>query len=408
MRKLVINFLAAFLFLASMASCVDRSDESLERLDVPALPIPVTPEGSRTIAQGEVLLSETENAYNPIPNSDGSLIAYVRTGWGRPGGSGGFGRSNLVSDIHVMDIDGNVQTKDALADAFLYGWSSDGKSLNSYRSWVSSTVSLEGEVLTTGRFQRVSDCLSLPERVSFSPLTNSTLWLHNYYENVKQTQTSPGSYYCSSDFVRSSIQSSEGEIAVYQSPLDLDALLVPSPNGRYIAVAPSRGGTGEHLLVFDNQSGSWADLGEMVVHPDEGWDYIRPSWNPWFADSSGLVFVTNGNIVISSPDGNSKQVIVKPKRAIGIPVPSPDGRRIAFVTFEPTPKNVRRDLKFWGGTTIWIVPSLSGSQPRAVTVNNRDTTYCLRWLNHNELVFDRIADETGFQKARLWKVGIQD
>jgi hypothetical protein len=51
----------------------------------------------------EVLLSETENAYNPIPSPDGKLIAYVRTGWGQAGRTTGFGRSNLRSEIAVMD-----------------------------------------------------------------------------------------------------------------------------------------------------------------------------------------------------------------------------------------------------------------------------------------------------------------
>jgi len=50
----------------------------------------------------EILLSP-ENAYNPIPSPDGKLIAFVRTGWGREGGSGGMGRSNLVSEIGVME-----------------------------------------------------------------------------------------------------------------------------------------------------------------------------------------------------------------------------------------------------------------------------------------------------------------
>src|ERR1700691_3358488 len=39
-------------------------------------------------APNEKLLSE-ENGYNPIPSPNGKLIAYVRTGWGRPGGGGG-------------------------------------------------------------------------------------------------------------------------------------------------------------------------------------------------------------------------------------------------------------------------------------------------------------------------------
>src|SRR5215207_1618264 len=68
----------------------------------------------------EVPLSGAENAYNPIPNAGGTLIAYVRTGWGRPGGTGGFGRSNLVSEVMLMDASGRVASDRPLADAFLY------------------------------------------------------------------------------------------------------------------------------------------------------------------------------------------------------------------------------------------------------------------------------------------------
>src|SRR5215468_4596034 len=53
----------------------------------------------------ELLLSDTQNACTPIPSPDGSMIAYVLTGrWDR--GSGGLGRSNLRSQVMVMDRDG--------------------------------------------------------------------------------------------------------------------------------------------------------------------------------------------------------------------------------------------------------------------------------------------------------------
>ena len=66
-------------------------------------------------------LLSTENAYNPFPSPDGKYIAYVRTGWGRPGGSSGFGRSNLVSELAVIDGNGNPVAKPPLVDAFLSG-----------------------------------------------------------------------------------------------------------------------------------------------------------------------------------------------------------------------------------------------------------------------------------------------
>lgn len=62
---------------------------------------------SRAPSLPEVLLSGSA-AYNPIPSPNGKMIAYVRTGWGREGGSGGFGRSNLVSEVMVMTENGTT------------------------------------------------------------------------------------------------------------------------------------------------------------------------------------------------------------------------------------------------------------------------------------------------------------
>src|SRR6267378_6149809 len=69
-------------------------------------------------APNEMLLS-AENAYNPIPSPNGKMIAYVRTGWGRPGVSGGFGRSNLISEVAVIGDDGKPIVAAPLTDTFL-------------------------------------------------------------------------------------------------------------------------------------------------------------------------------------------------------------------------------------------------------------------------------------------------
>ncbi len=411
MRKLTHYLLALTIafFAGVVAFALWYSTPVKTQIDFSALSdIQTNSQDNPKITSDEILLSETENAYNPIPSPDGSLIAYVRTGWNGHRGSGGTGRSNLVSDIAVMDADGNVQTKQSLADAFLYGWTSDGKSLNCYRDGGFSVISLDGKVLTKGRLPADSDFQDVSERAAFLPITNSVLWLQNYSVNVKRTYTSPGAWRTESDFVRSAIQSSNGEIAKNNSQLNTYALLIPSPNGRYLAVAPpnSQGGWDKHLLIYDKQKTSWSNLGEIIIHPDEDWDYIKPAWNPWFADSSRLVFATASGIVISSPDGESKQIISNPKQASGLAVPSPDGNFVAYTTFEPTPRKQRVDLKFWGDATIWVVPVVADSKARSVTQKNLDTTRSLRWLNNHQLVFDRIADEDFYRKARLWKVDI--
>jgi len=351
---------------------------------------------------GEILLSETENAYNPIPNADGSLIAYVRTGWYREKGSGGFGSSNLVSDIAVMNADGNVLTEKPLADAFLQGWTSDDKYLICSRDGEYSIISPDGKILLSGRLPARSDSGDVSEQIAFLSTSNSVLWLQNYFADVKRKEISPGSFQITSKFIRSAIESPGKEFAKLGFRNSADSVLVPSPDEKYIALIGR-----ENLRVYDIEKASWTDLGKIIIHPDDDRDFIKPSWNPWFADGSRLVFMTASGIVVSSPDGKSRQNVFKPKQASGLPVSSPDGTRIAFATFEPRPIKERADLKFWGGSTIWIVPVAENSTARDVSKKNPDTTYSLRWLNDHALVFDRVADEMFYKKARLWKVDVK-
>ena len=123
-------------------------------------------EAAMVEAQGptEALVS-TENAYNPIPSPDGKYIAYVRTGWGRPKGSGGFGRSNLVSEVAVTDASGSLVEKNPVADAFLAGWTPDSTDLVCYRDGEYSLVSLDGKRSRKGWLPGATNVIGT-ERVS--------------------------------------------------------------------------------------------------------------------------------------------------------------------------------------------------------------------------------------------------
>src|ERR1700722_3917992 len=94
-----------------------------------------------------------ENPYNPIPSPSGKMIAYVRTGWGRPGGTGGFGRSNLISEVLVLTTDGKKITENPLTDTFLAGWTPDGTALVTYRDWRYSLAALSGKKSLQGELR---------------------------------------------------------------------------------------------------------------------------------------------------------------------------------------------------------------------------------------------------------------
>src|SRR5262249_17505718 len=172
-------------------------------------------------------------------------------------------------------------------------------------------------------------------------------------------------------------------------------MLVPSPDGRYIAAVDVANWCEKTLWVYDTQTNSWANLGKANVHPSaigpgNDWDWMGSTWDPWFRDSSRLAFVSDRSIVVSSPDGKSRQEIVKAKSVIGLATPSPDGQLIAYVTFDANVNRVQPNWTFWGNTTI-SVSTVIGSTPRAVTRKSPETTYNLRWLDVDTIVFDRFT-----------------
>lgn len=331
----------------------------------------------------ETLFSK-ENAYNPIPSPDGKMVAFVRTGWGRPGGSGGFGRSNLVSEVVVVTDEGKPVTASPLTDTFLAGWTPKSNELVCYRDSKYSLVALNGRKASEGKVRNGESGVPT-ERVSYLPVLGEIAWSHVGQDSTTVIETQ--------DRITASHKGWLGDT------------LVPSPNGRYVAVFGNT--LQKHLWVYDMQLSKWSDLGPATIYPDEDWDWMKATWSPWFADSSHLAYFSGATLTISEPDGSAKKTVLV-ERAAGLATPSPDGKFLAYVTFDPRPRQSRTDLKFWGGTIIWILPLVSGGEPYAVTEKNSATTYDLRWLGNESLVFDRLIDEVFPRHASIWKVSLRD
>jgi Tol biopolymer transport system component len=189
-------------------------------------------------------------------------------------------------------------------------------------------------------------------------------------------------------------------------------MLVPSPDGRYIEAIDITRWADDQLWVYDTQNKSWANLGTVTVHPDiiypnNDWDWMHSTWNPWVGDGSQLAFISGGSIMVSTPDGKTRQTIIHPAGSIGLATPSPDGKLIAYVTFDAKLNKEQPQWTFWGNTTIWVVPTVPGAKARPVTNKAAETTYCLRWLNNQEIVFDRLPHEPFTSNARLWRVRVE-
>ncbi len=64
-------------------------------------------------------------------------------------------------------------------------------------------------------------------------------------------------------------------------------------------------------------------------------------------------------LYVVSPDGKNRRKLGGAAHA-GLAIPSPDGSMVAFITSAPRPRKGRPHLSFWGGSSIWVVPSGGG------------------------------------------------
>jgi hypothetical protein len=282
----------------------------------------------------------------------------------------------------VMTTSGTVLSPTPLANAFLFSWTPDGNDLICYRDWHFLLVGPHGGVSRQADETGGDSGFSRSERVAYLSKADTFVWVEH--------QSSP----------RTLLLTQSGPIA--ENSMITGAIVVPSPDERFIAVA----GNGMDLWIYDTAKKTWANLGRADIHPNPDWDYIKPSWNPWFADSSRLAFFSGSSLVVASPDGRHRTVLHVTSPA-GLAVPSPDGKRVAYITVTPRSMKIRPDLKFWGGTVIWTVPLSDGKVKRIqITSPNDDTTYDLNWAGNDRLVFDRISDTPFYSHARLWTASV--
>ncbi len=323
---------------------------------------------------GESLFLADVTAYNPIPSPDGKKVAFVETGWARRGGSGGYGRSNLQSDVRIADKDGKLLGDGPLADAFLAGWAPDGARLVCFRDWRFFLIAPDGTKSQAGLIREQE---SRPERVQYDSTTRRFLWAER-------------------DFGLGIVKTDAGEeLARHESLLGHLAL---SNDGKWLAAISER-----ELVVLNIGSRQWSKLGPVTLHPDSEWDYTKPAWNPWFSDSARLTFVSEGKVVVATPDGKEKKTLCQLRWPGGLATASPDGKRVGYVTFVERPRTNRPDLKFWGDARVWVVSVEQPARVEAVTGENPSSISTLRWLNNDEVIFDRLSD-TG--PARLWRADV--
>jgi hypothetical protein len=336
-------------------------------------------------SQRETMFLDVD-AYQPVPSPDGKLIAYVLTGM-KMNGFAGMGRSHLRSQVEFVDQTGK-HLHDPNVEGFLGEWLPDSSAVVSYRDWRFNLVTPVGSQKGGAIPQR--DTPNSPpgaERAQYIPAFDGFVWIEHSGEITY-------------------LKTMNGPVASFDGLLPSEALIMPSPDGRYLAIGGKTPYEWEdrNFWTYDIEKSTWKDLGPLSIHPDPNWDYIKPNWNPWFPDSIHLALFSGSSLYTVLADGTERHELLAIENA-GLPVPSPDGELIAYVTFAPRLREHRSDLKFWGGSPIWVV-SAQGGAPRQMTLPSKDETCDLRWLTNSSLVFDRIGEGLFNPHARIWTVPV--
>ena len=354
-------------------------------------------------ASGTESVFPSRNGTRPHTSPDGQWIAYEETGWGRPGGSGGFGRSNLISISHVVRTDGTDDR--VVSDMFLVGWMSDSKRVGTARDGFAAISDFDGNAVAEfGNSGAEKYQYSSNQKVpwtkgdlrsqfgGFMPHRKRLNGSENYGFGEGGAFSPDGNWYglledkggmffLAVDGRRMPIKISDGFSRWRPSTKW-------SPDGRYVQL------TGDSSwLIIDlqdrNATYEIENMDDSVFPGDCG---SRCDGTPWSKDVSRLAFVRKGQIWVSDGLGrNAKQVTFDSTRKVS-PILSRDGRSVAYLTWLP---DYRRNNVRLGPTDVWVVDvestlAVRVTSPAAGRINSLD------WLDDHTLLFDRLHhDEWG-------------
>jgi len=352
----------------------------------------------------------SQNGTVPMVSPDGKWLAYVETGWGRWGGSGGFGRSNLVSLVHAVKTDG---TDDRLiSDMFLVSWLADSRHIASARDGHAAVCNLEGEIVAEfgqaldAEWQKYADQRAKEwrkyagrsvERIKGVPRFQGGPRMPHRKRltrpwNMSESGTfSPDGKWIgpvSSDSGAAFINA-EGERIQVRVPAGAQfrhRQATWSPAGRYVVLT---GLYWNRILVMDTQARD-SNLIDNV-DPVQGfgsWDYRKCRWNPWSRDGSRIAFLRGSQVWIAAPDGRRTRQLTFDTARKAFPTFSPDGKRVAYVTWQ---SDRRRHYHRLGPTDLWVVEIETTLAVRS-TASAAGRIHCLDWLDNDTLVFDRVGD----------------
>jgi hypothetical protein len=340
----------------------------------------------------------SQNGTLPMVSPDGQWVAYQETGWGRPGGTGGTGRSNLLSLVHAVRSDGTGDR--ILSDMFLRGWLADSRRVASARDNCAAIANLAGRVVAEFGEPYV-------DRSRLPPGTPA-----DWRDRDMRSQMGFGSMpHSRALFPLRLGQDEHGEGAAFSPDGAWFGPLDAVGSGLFLGADGARrqmqqGGGGLHQMghfaiwapaadrvaLVSGMSLSVLDFRDMTVRAVTAIDPLTvdghagaPTWTPWDREGRHLTFVRGGQVWVSDVDGNEAHQLTFDSTSKRFPVFSPDGSRIAYIVWQPDKR------QYWEAPTdVWVVDVRTALAVR-VTEPDAGRIGGLDWLDGEHLIYDRLV-----------------
>jgi len=334
------------------------------------------------------------NGTAPLVSPDGKMIAYVETGYGRPGGSGGFGGSNQLSVTHIMDADGTNDR--VVSDMSLNIWLADSSGVATSRDGYAAISNVKGDIVAEfgltksmsadSENSRATDWRNGDLREQYGdrmPHTKFFNWSDHIQDAGDNAAFSPDGRWMGplqSQTEAFLLGSDDQRIKLYLPAYILDQCRVFwSPDNKFVLVTEAIRG---QLMVIDVEKRT----GRMIQNMD-----ILLSRSPFSADSTHITFVRNDQVWMSQPDGSNLKQLTFDSSQKRRPVFSRDGKSIAYVKSQ-TDYRDRNPQE--GVTDIWVLNIETGLATR-VTAPNPDRIGSVDWLDDRTLIFSRQVVKPG-------------
>lgn len=348
---------------------------------------------SNTQAAASESVFPSQNGMTPLTSPDGQWIAYVETGWGRPGGSGGFGRSNLISITHVVGTNG--ENDRVVSDMFLVSWMSDSKRVGTARDAFVAISDVDGNVLA-----EFGELLEMRYRSTYAPgAAWTTTDLRSQFGGSMPHQKrldgsedfgfgeggafSPdGKWYGPlQDDKGFFLLAADGQRLPIKLPLDdRSTKALWSPDGRYVQLSDD-----PDWLIVDMQSLRFHKI--QNVSDGNGCE-SKCRWNPWSKDGTRLTFVRDGQVWVSDALGNGAKQLTFDATTKAFPTFSPDGRSVAYRTWQ---LDNRRHYSRVGRTDLWVV-DVGSTLVTRVTKRVNGNIMNFDWLDDHTFICDRLEE----------------